>query len=91
MEAVRLETRGGRIIGIDRSTWDDMPYFCASQYVINRDNFAAKYAVPDGYEGVIVCTGHTPDLTAEQLDGWRNMGWSVGSMHRSHDDLVFGE
>lgn len=92
MEAVPLiRNRDNTVQGVNERFWYHMPYLCASQYLPQRGDFAAWCPVPEGREGVIVCTGHTPDLTAEQLDAWREMGWSVGSMHRSHDDLVFGE
>jgi hypothetical protein len=90
MEAVPLiRNKQNVVTGIDHRAWRTMPFLCASQYTIQRDDFAASHHVPDGCEGVILCTGHTPDLTQENVNSWREMGWAVGSLARQHDDLVF--
>ena len=69
-----------------------MPQACASQFVLPRDNFAAKIEVPDDREGVIWLTGHTPDLTAADVEPWVDNGWTLGTMTRKYgyDALVFG-
>ena len=67
-----------------------MPYMCASQYVLNRDDFASWCSVPRGCEGVIWLTGHTRDQhTQDHVDRWRANGWTVGSLDRQSDHLVF--
>jgi hypothetical protein len=66
-----------------------MPVLVTSQFSLNNGDFCAHFPVPEGCEGIVACTGHTKDLTREQLDRWRANGWTVGSMSRRHDELVF--
>jgi hypothetical protein len=91
MEAAPIHRNAsGAITSMDKGIWRDMPIFCASQYIVGNPGFCETFPVPEGCEGIVACTGHTKDLTAAQLAAWRSGGWTVGSMSRRHDDLVFG-
>jgi hypothetical protein len=85
MEAVPLNWRKR----VKCRPWSFMPYMCTNRYVLERDNFAAKDAVPVGREGTIWLTNHEPKATQEDVYTWRAMGWVVGSLHRENDHLIW--